>query len=325
MLKLKMNPRKRRCRPEIRDADHILALLDQEHSGKYNVVDYLSMTSWQDSSMATPGVTVHNIDEYCREQICEWTFRVVDYFRIDREVASVSLSYLDRFLCTTHCDRSSFKLAATTTLYMAVKVFYPNKLGDLGILSDLSRGEFGMMDMAKMEAHVLSSLDWKLHPPTPACMSQLLLDFLELEDLTEQGVEELYANAAFFAELSVCDYYFVGKSPSTVAFASILNALEGMMQSECDLVAQVAALGFLPMKDMIACRNRLWQLYERSEERALHASATPQPKMHYTHQQGSFTKRAETLPASSPVTVVCARSKSVDFFSERNRLQNRSW
>jgi Cyclin, N-terminal domain/Cyclin, C-terminal domain len=315
MLKLKMNPRKRRSRPEIRDADHILALLDQEHSGKYFVGDYLSMTS-----KATAGSTVHNIDEYCREQICEWTFRVVDYFRIDREVASVSLSYLDRFLCTTQCDRSSFKLAATTTLYMAVKVFYPNKLGDLGILSDLSRGEFGMLDMAN-----ISSLDWKLHPPTAACISQLLLDFLELEGLTEQGVEELYANAAYFAELSVCDYFFVGKSPSTIAFASILNALEGMMQSESQLFAQVASLGFLPMKDLITCRNRLWKLYERSEERALHASTTPQPQMHYTHQQGSFTKLTETLPASSPVSVVCLRSKSVDFFSDRHRLQNRSW
>lgn len=325
MLKLKMNPRKRRSRPEIRDADHILALLEQEHSGKYCVVDYLSMTSWQDTTMTKPGGSSTNIDEYCREQICEWTFRVVDYFRIDREVVSVSLSYLDRFLCTCNCDRSMYKLAATSTLYMAVKVFYPNKLGDLGILSDLSRGEFSMRDVAEMESHILESLGWNLHPPMAACLSQLLLDYLFFEDLNEQCVEELYANAAFFSELSVCDYFFVCKSPSTIALACILNALEGMMKSESAIVDQVLIFGFPQMKDLHACRNRLWQIYERSEERALHASSPPQPKMSYSHQQGAITKRAETLPASSPVTVMCLRSKSVDFFSEKSRLQNGSW
>jgi len=325
MLKLKMNPRKRRGREEIREADHILALLEQERSGKYEVADYLAMTSWQDSMMSKHAVSSTAVDEYCREQICEWTFRVVDYFRIDREVVTLSLSYLDRFLSICNCDRAMFKLAATATLYIAVKLFYPNKLGDLGILSDLSRGEFNMRDVAEMEAHIITSLDWKLHPPTASCMTQLLLDYLELDDLNEQGIEELYANAAFFSELSVCDYFFVDKSPSIVALACILNALEGMMQTESALVKHVQTLGFPQTTDLHSCRCSLWKLYERSEECALHATFAPQPKLLPFHQQGRIIKRAETLPASSPVTVLCGRSKSFDFFSEKNRLQNGSW
>jgi hypothetical protein len=120
------------------------ALLDQERSGAYSCVDYLSLTVWQQNiydllpkgrlqNVQHPGDS--HIDEYCREQIVEWSFRVVDYFRIDREVVALSLSLLDRFLAICECDRSSFKLAATTTLHLAVKLLHPCKLGELGILS----------------------------------------------------------------------------------------------------------------------------------------------------------------------------------------------
>jgi len=266
------------------------------------------------------------IDEFCREQICEWTFRVVDYFRIDREVVSMSLNYLDRFLCLTKegCDRPLFKLAATTTLYMAVKVFYPNKLGELGILSDLSRGEFTMRDVADLESHMLNLLQWNLHPPTSAAFAQILLDYLNVK-LPE--VDDLYANTAFFSELAVCDYFFVGYPPSTVALACILNALEGMMGAQsADLVIleQVRPLQ-IPTVHLDAIRSQLWDLYERSEECALHAkndnmvphNNAPAPTVATFHSTNKMDTTA--THSSSPVSVATATRLKTDCTTSSGR------
>ena len=324
MMKLKMNPRKRKIPPNSwqekeRAGDSISALLSQEVG--YGCVDYLSMTPWQKVMRLDPKKGGSAIDEYCREQICEWSFRVVDYFRIDREVVSVSLSFLDRFLCTCSCDRSTFKLAATTTLYMAVKVVHPQKLGDLGILSDLSRGEFEMKDVADMEAHILDCLTWKLHPPTAAAFSMILLDYIQLE-LPHNDLEDLYSNTSFFAELAVCDYFFVSLRPSTISVACILNALEGMMKSADLVVVDKVMQMHIPLKDLPAARNRLWELYERSEECALHNDCRP-PKPSYATQPVPPPAAAARVPNSSPVSVTSDRCKTTDYFSKG--LRNGSW
>lgn len=279
-------------------ADSLDALLQQEMSGTYKCMDYLAMTdfrlnindllqndpmnnstgaqhSQQQSQSQCPGDS--QIDEYCREQIVEWSFRVVDYFHIDREVVVFSLSMLDRFLALCKCDRSTFKLAATTTLHLAVKTLHPSKLGELGILSDLSRGEFDMKGVASMEQHILDSLHWKLHPPTPIAFCTLMLDFFfssHKMDMVQTDLDDLYDISSFFTELALCDYYFVGVTPSTVATAAIVNALEGMFGPENKVAPRIlktaSKLNIYQNQDLSRISHRLWELYERSEECALH-------------------------------------------------------
>ena len=348
MLKLKMNPRKRIIR-EVEE-DQIVAMLGQERS--YMPEDYMSFY---------PGCKV---DEFCREQICEWTFRVVDYFRIDREVVSVSLNYLDRLLSRIHLDRSGYKLAATTCLYIAVKVLHPQKLGELGALSDLSRGEFTMLDVANMERTVvLVELGWKLHPPTVSTMAHALLDHLTCitaaPKMDSSTLSDLYLNTSFFAELAVCDYDTSCRSSprtSTIALACILNALEGMSSTRLDLSPVYKFQ--LSSRGLSAARNRLWELYERSEECALHkdvavvaaapprshsCSDIPHRRQDHQHRSSSFG----TLPTAyhtdhnnnksaggngSPVSVVGGSEASHQPVSSRQRQRevhssrrNESW
>lgn len=322
-------------------ADNVAALLRQEESNSYAPVDYLSMTAWHDNMYQLmgkhPGPDSSRIDEYCREQICEWSYRVVDYFRIDREVVSVSLSYLDRFLGTCSCDRSMFKLAATTTLYMAVKVFHPSKLEDLGVLSDLSRGEFEMKDVAEMEQHILRALSWRLHPPTAVAMASLALEYALADGLlhvSDDGMHEIKDTASFFAELSVCDYFFTTLHPSSVALASILNSLEGVLTFENDVTIQVLeqlrTLNF-PMnrQQVTAARSRLWELYERSEECALHMDAVvEEEKQQAAAIVSSFPKESSSRQTlSSPVSVNgVLHSDSFPSAATRvSTLQNGSW
>ena len=324
-------------------SDNILAMISQEKSGGYTCADYLSMTAWQQSVYqlmkkpeyefsARHPVGNTRIDEYCREQIVEWSFRVVDYFRIDREVVAVSMSFLDRFLTTCRCDRSSFKLAATTTLHLAVKLLYPCKLADLGILSDLSRGEFDMTDVAEMETHILRSLSWKLHPPTSIAFVSYLLDYFfatTKESLSIADYDDIYDVASFFSELSVCDYFFVPFSDSSVALASILNALEGMFGPDSHLAVEILHLarhfGFGQPRDLPAARNRLWELYERSEECALHNDKLIDDERQANWHGGIFVKKASNL---SPVSVSKPCHSATDFVVHSrtaHQVRNESW
>jgi Cyclin, N-terminal domain/Cyclin, C-terminal domain len=303
--------------------DNLQALLAQERMGQYRCSDYLSKTSWKinvydllkKERLETDNHGDARIDEYCREQIVEWSFRVVDYFRIDREVVSLSLSLLDRFLATCHCDRATFKLAATTTLNLGVKLLHPCKLCDLGILSDLSRGEFSMGDVAEMEGHILKSLQWNLHPPTPIALSTLFLDCIVLDDninLSGADIDDLHDISSFFTELALCDYYFIHLSPSEIAVVSIINALEGMFghlnKYSLQILTAARGLGLYRNQDLSAVSHRLWELYERSEECALHNNYDPMeeekisgPVDHvFTH------KTQQEAGSNSPISVSVA-------------------
>jgi lipoyl(octanoyl) transferase len=68
------------------------------------------------------------INEVWREKICEWSYQVIDHFDFSREVVSVSIHYLDRFLATTPVNKKLFQLVAMTALYLAVKIYEPNNL-----------------------------------------------------------------------------------------------------------------------------------------------------------------------------------------------------
>lgn len=325
-------------------ADNIQAMLQQELSGKYRCTDYLSVTAWQ-QSIYPPGTHKQSfdsnghetlnantrIDEYCREQIVEWSFRVVDYFRIDREVVAVSLSFLDRFLANRRCDRTSFKLAATTTLHLAVKLLYPCKLSDLGILSDLSRGEFEMKDVSEMESHILHVLCWNLHPPSSVAFTTIFLDYFFLSGdtgLNSTDLDDVYDVSSFFSELAVCDYYFVSVRASVIALASILNALEGMFGPNNGLgvevlrTAQRLRMCVGSHQDLSTVRNRLWELYERSEECALHNDKIKEDDPTLWHG-GIFVKKLSTL---SPISV-SKPCHSADFVCSNHAqpIRNESW
>ena len=322
--------------------DNLRAMLKQEASGQYSCLDYLSMTPWHKdvyhvnkrNGNGGNGIgSETRIDEYCREQIAEWSFRVVDYFRIDREVVSLSISFLDRFLSKCRCDRTSFKLAATTTLNLAVKLLYPCKLGDLGILSDLSRGEFDMADVADMERCILHSLSWRLHPPTPVALATLLLDYVSFDAafaISNADLDDVYDVSSFFCDLAVCDYFFVSLKSSTVAVAAIQNALEGMFGPDNtlnhDIIRAARKLSVYSTQDLAAVRNRLWELYERSEECALHNKVSSDQEASWNG--GIFVKKMSAVSSPVSISTSCTSTRPELSYSKQHAeliQNNTSW
>lgn len=213
---------------------------------------------------------------------------MMDYFKIDRELIAISMSYLDRYLSRVPMiDRRIFKRAATAALHLAVKVHQPDKMRVIGVLSDLSRGEFAMIDIAEFESVISETLHWRLHPPTVICLVSRMLNILPTIPSTPTIEDDEMATclldfSLFFAELSICDYSVsVTQKASTVAIASIFNAMEGLgllssasasssyLRDFDELIRTVSPSTQIDMEALAFTKERLWNLYEKSEEYAL--------------------------------------------------------
>ena len=301
--------------------DRIRVMRKQEQSS-YKNTDYLADTCSPEIMRGEEQRMIKNrtnkdestketnqVNEFCREKIVEWSFRVVDYFNINREVVAISTSYLDRFLSRNICDKRTFKLAATTSLYLAIKLNESHKPDMMKVLSDLSRGEFSTDEISEMEKAILESLSWLLHPPTSSCFVEHMLKLIgTYTDLYQ--VRRISALATFFTELSICDYYFTTQFPSTVAVAAILNAMEIFNLNEIPTISQDELLERISLvidthhrsQELIEARRRLWFVYDRSEEFALRdveaSSSSKKPS-----KKSSYTNNASQEKHQSPVSV----------------------
>jgi len=177
----------------------------------------------------------NEINSSCRTTMWEWCYRVVDHFGARRELVEISMNYLDRFLDKFNCGRTAYKLAAITSMYLAIKLYNQKSLTMIS-LSALSRGEFSAVHIAEMECVILHTLSWNLYPPTSANFiyhSRTLLP--TIKDSTKQTILQ-----RSFAELAVMEYSFVTVNPSDIAFAAILNALDGLDVSFMSEVARIS-------------------------------------------------------------------------------------
>uniref|UniRef100_A0A7S4RBU3 Cyclin-like domain-containing protein n=1 Tax=Ditylum brightwellii TaxID=49249 RepID=A0A7S4RBU3_9STRA len=254
-----------------------------------------------------------DVDEVCRQKMCEWSYRIVDYYSASREIVAIAFSFLDRFLDKCHCDRTAFKLAAMTCLHLASKIT-SSKQFSVSTLAKLSRGEFDEKHIADMENIILNTLGWHLHPPSVLSFLHHLCAAIPTTD--ERLRRRIFHHAVFFAELSVLDYFFVPHKPSAIAIAAVLNAMEGIDQSYLPQDAQQTFLfnakylvGIVsPAKEALQLlQQHLWNAYIQSSQSS-YITATPQSSPKYSAEDHSM----ECDPASvsqSPVSVAYPPNK----------------
>jgi Cyclin, N-terminal domain len=310
LLSLRMKPSQSEKLAVYEDALDCLGVMTAQDA-TYKSKDYIgrrrkrgfSDVLSQDSSPLSPDEAV---DPACREKMCEWSFRVVDHFQVSREIVAFAFSFLDRFIDRCSCDRTAFKLAAMTSLYIATKMLNVKQLS-IASLTELSRGEFQREHIAQMERIILSTLDYRMNPPTvQAFIQQLRALFPTMDGVTADAI---YMRAIFYAELSVYDYCFVTEERYQIAVACIMNAFLDV-ESEC--IAQQLQNDFLATLKASLCvdvsltalanaQGRLWYLYTCSaqsqfdENQPLHDLSERSIKYSSTNEQASF--------AYSPVSV----------------------
>jgi Cyclin, N-terminal domain len=119
---------------------------------EFNPQDRVDPRKSADASLSSTSTS--GINDIWREKICEWSYQVIDHFDFSREVVSVSIHYLDRFLATRPCNKKEFQLSAMTTLFLAIKLYEPGKLSMQSMI-ELSRGYFQVGQMISMEMEIL--------------------------------------------------------------------------------------------------------------------------------------------------------------------------
>lgn len=251
--------------------------LDKQYIGADLADDQLKALLMMEKSYVIPFVPCRNPSNQgkqlpygdWRRKICQWSFRVVDHFRLDREVVSASLNIFDRYLatrpkalnedtcpcpaCQKSIDSRTFQLTAMTSLYLAMKMYsvnsdaYTQRKLSLAHFVDLSRGQFTAVDVSKLELSILKELQWKINPPTPLTTVSYLLRLMPSRsslphschgnyDLVLHVLHEL---ARYLSELSGClDSVSTFYSSSQIAYASILVSMELMTYSSLPLDAR---------------------------------------------------------------------------------------
>ena len=255
------------------DLSERLQAMRRQESAHYKCVDYLS-PEWQQRCMqnVNPQESVSSssstqLNEMWREKICEWCYQVVDHFDFNREIVSIAMSYLDRYLATRTVNKKIFQLAAMTALYIAIKLYEPGQLR-MSSLIELSRGYFLVEHIASMEDSMLQALGWHVHPPTPFSFVRELMNLLP-QEISPPAKHDLNELARFLTELSVCDYYFVTKKPSSIALAALINAidLQGSRNSYPRIKAQFlqhvieVGLDITTDEETVVCYERLREMY----------------------------------------------------------------
>uniref|UniRef100_A0A6U3QJV8 Cyclin-like domain-containing protein n=1 Tax=Ditylum brightwellii TaxID=49249 RepID=A0A6U3QJV8_9STRA len=183
------------------------------------------------------------ISEAWRQKICEWAFEVVDHFDYDRDIVSQTINYLDRYVSYSadkgvYISRKEFQLAAVACLYIATKMegshrSFQRQTPPLTIstLVELGRGIFSHKAIELMERRVLAVLGWRMHPPTSF---RFILHFMKLLNNSERRkllpkaiTDSMHDASRYLSELAVCvSSLSIECKPSTIAIASLLNAME---------------------------------------------------------------------------------------------------
>ena len=181
-----------------------------------------------------------------RPKIGQWMYKVLDYYRISRELVSVAMSYLDRAVVATLRDGGKtssggnaptclslrwYQCASMVCLALATKVYAESDSDaiPLNTMILLGRGHISKIQLKEMENYVLWTLLWHVHPPTShgfiRSFSSLLPDTL----LSEENVdvkEEVIRMSYFLTELSVLDEeMFMSYEASTISLASVWLSL----------------------------------------------------------------------------------------------------
>jgi hypothetical protein len=173
-----------------------------------------------------------DIDEICRNKMCEWSYQIVDFCKFNRESVDIAMDYLDRFLLTSYGssalqDRNIYQLVAMTCLYTAIKVHERHALSP-SVVSQLSRSIYTEQQIVQTEVLILHALQWQLHPPTAYSFVRELMSIIPKEYLpsNESIIESIFNVAQKQTEYAISNYRLIETPMSTIAYCAVLNALE---------------------------------------------------------------------------------------------------
>lgn len=266
----------------------------------------------------------------CRAAMVTWCITVVDYLEFDRDTVVTALSFLDRFLDTKQGQAClttprQFKIAGMTCLYTAIKAHEPEAI-EPELVVELSGNLCDTKDIECMERTILAALQWRVNPPTALAFCRILLDSVVPSCLvSRKDRAALLDLAQVQTELAVSDPRLITTPPSTLALASIFNALESKQSAmeTLDDLSQLflVALGssnHLDMDDVFDVQDILDDIIRthnssnNDEEEQLEQEASPELDEEYDSPASSSpsvtpadksSKNNKDEPTHTPINV----------------------
>jgi hypothetical protein len=168
-----------------------------------------------------------------RMKIVDWCYGVVDHCHFSREVVASAMDMVDRFLSMHYTDEAflrnqiKFQLLTITALYVAIKI---NEYAALSSnqFADMSLGVYTAEEIEDVELTLLTGLSWRCNAPTAHqvghAILSLILSHVDI-DIRDVTCDFLMDEMKYLTELAVRDYYISAQRASTIAMATIFNAI----------------------------------------------------------------------------------------------------
>ena len=206
--------------------DHLQFMQDQEPHYQISA-DYISSSS----------ATITAAD---RRALCSWSYEIIEsLLNINREVACIGISYLDRFMATSSprakaalTTRHEYQLATVACTVIAIKNRGGVKLGSDFVANEICHSLYTSDEIDVMEMEVMQALTWKLNGPSPHDFIDALLGLLPASSEHDSSVNNasssllLSKHSKNQVEAAVLDYDLALQSSLSLAYAAILTSLQ---------------------------------------------------------------------------------------------------
>lgn len=174
-----------------------------------------------------------------RKAMLSWAYDIVDVCNIERHVAITAITYLDRYISDnfTHCEktvlssRRTFQLCFIGCLIIALKNCAGMKVESEFVSKVLCHGLYEEEEILNMEMKVLQGLSWRLNGPTAIDFVHAFSQLLPNQD--HLNMQKLIKTAEVQVELAMMDYSLALQQPSSVAYSSILIAIDSLGRKHC--------------------------------------------------------------------------------------------
>ncbi|KAE9589381.1 hypothetical protein Lal_00000229 [Lupinus albus] len=161
-----------------------------------------------------------------RGEAVKWMLKVNAYYGFCALTATLSVTYLDRFLTSFHFQREKpwmIQLVAVTCISLAAKV----EETQVPLLLDLqvqdAKYVFEAKTIQRMELVVLSTLKWKMHPVTPLSFLDHIIRRLGLKTNLHW---EFFRRCEHLLLSVLLESRFSGCLPSVLATATMLHVID---------------------------------------------------------------------------------------------------
>jgi len=242
--------------------DHLQFMQDQEPHYQISA-DYISSSS----------ATITAAD---RRALCSWSYEIIEsLLNINREVACIGISYLDRFMATSSprakaalTTRHEYQLATVACTFIAIKNRGGVKLGSDFVANEICHGLYTSDEIDVMEMEVMQALTWKLNGPSPHEFIDALLGLLPASSEDGSSVNNasssllLSKHAKNQVEAAVLDYDLALQSSLSLAYASILTSLQTTSKI-LDLFSPMVLINWMLNINSVMAGSRMDQIFAK--------------------------------------------------------------